>query len=184
SPADYRQIFVYSEAVANIVFVDKDDNPIGAGTRQEASEKGLICRIVRIFIFNSKGQLLLQKRGPNVSIPDKWDDSVAGHVDEGEDYLEAAHREMAEEMGVKGVELTKVATYYTERFDPNDKRVVGRRFNTLYKTIYDGEVTPDPDEIADVQWIELPDLKKWLAENPEDFAPGFRDAFKEFQKYI
>ena len=169
--------------MAKITFVDKSDNPIGAGTRQEASQKGLICRIARIFVFNSKGQLLLQKRGPNVSVPNKWDDSTAGHVDEGEDYLETAHRELAEEMGIKNVVLTKVAKYYTERFDPNDSRIVGRRFNTLYTTVYDGEVTPDPEEVAGAQWINLPELEKWLAERPDDFADGFKSAFKEFKKY-
>jgi len=167
--------------MAKIIFVDKDDNPIGAGTRQEASEKGLICRIARTFVFNSKGQLLLQKRGPNVSIPNKWDDSAAGHVDEGEEYLAAAHREIGEELGIHNAELTEVKKYYTERFDPSDNRVVGRRFNALYKTVYDGEITPDPKELAGVQWIELLDLKKWLEEKPDDFSPGFRDSFKEFQ---
>lgn len=170
--------------MAKITFVDEQDNPIGAGTRQEATEKNLICRIARIFVFNSKGQLLLQKRGPNVSIPDKWDDSVAGHVDEGEEYLEAAHRELGEELGVKNVELTEVSKYYTERFQPDDKRVIGKRFNTLYKTVYDGEIVPDPKELAGVRWIEIPELKKWLTESPDDFAPGFRDAFKEFQKHV
>lgn len=168
--------------VAKITFVDKNDNPIGAGTRQEASEKGYICRIARIFVFNSKGQLLIQKRGPTVSIPDKWDDSVAGHVDEGEDYLEAAHREAAEEMDIQDVELTKVSKYYTERFDPTDSRVVGKRFNTLYKTVYDGAVVPDPQDIADIKWMELTELESWMAKQPEDFAPGFLSAFGEFKK--
>ena len=167
--------------MTNIAFVDKDDNPIGAGTRLEATQKNLIARIARIFIFNSQGQLLLQKRGPNVSVPNTWDDSVAGHVDEGEEYLAAARRELIEEMGVKGVELTKVIKYYTERCDPTDKTIVGRRFNTLYRIVYDGAITPNPQEIADVKWMSIEDIKDWIAERPDDFADGFKTAF---QKYL
>jgi len=170
--------------MAKIVFVDKDDNPIGAGTRKEASEKGLIARVARIFVFNSKGQLLLQKRAPHMSFPNTWDDSVAGHVDEGEDYLQAALREAVEEMGIQGVQLTKVAHYYTERFDPTDSRVVGRRFTMLFKTIYDGEITPDNKEVADAKWIELPELEKWMAEKPSDLTPGFVDAYKQFKVHV
>ena len=64
-----------------IVFVDKNDNVIGSGTREEALQKGIIRRIVRIFLFNSKGELLIQKRSSNVRLPGKWVQSVGGHVD-------------------------------------------------------------------------------------------------------
>ncbi len=57
--------------------------------------------------------MLLQKRSAHVrSGAGKWDDSVAGHVDEGETYLEAATRELAEEIGVVNTDLEEVGYYY------------------------------------------------------------------------
>ena len=77
--------------MVNITFVDEQDNVIGAGSKQEAWTKGIYHRVSRIFLFNSKGELLIQKRSDNcVSLPGRWDQSAAGHVDEGETYLEAA----------------------------------------------------------------------------------------------
>jgi len=66
-----------------ITFVDENDQVIGSGTKQEAWQKGIIHRIVRIFLFNFKGELLIQKRADNISsLPGRWDQSAAGHVDE------------------------------------------------------------------------------------------------------
>jgi isopentenyl-diphosphate delta-isomerase len=77
--------------MTNIIFVDENDVCIGAGSKQEATTKGIIHRVIRIFITNSKGEILLQRRSDNCyTSPGKWDQSVGGHVDEGESYDEAA----------------------------------------------------------------------------------------------
>ncbi|MDO8574308.1 MAG: NUDIX domain-containing protein, partial [bacterium] len=89
-------------------FVDEEDNIIGYGTRTEALEKGIIYRIVQIFLFNSKRQLLIQKRSKNVRGGGKWDQSAGGRVDEGENYNEAARRELKEELGITSVPLREV----------------------------------------------------------------------------
>ena len=87
--------------MVNIIYVDKDDNVIGAGPQSEAYAKGIIHRVCRIFLFNSKGELLIHKRAGHLKTnPGLWSDSAAGHVDEGESYLESAKRELAEEVGV------------------------------------------------------------------------------------
>ena len=167
--------------MAKIAFVDKDDNVIGAGTRIEAKQKNLICRVAQIFVFNSKGQLLLQKRGPNVSVPNKWDDSAAGHVDEGEEYLAAAYRELAEELGVKDVKLIEILKYYTEMVETGSS-TVGKRFNMLYSTTYDGNIIPNPSEIAEIKWMNILGIQKWIAERPDDFTMGFKTSFQKYSE--
>ena len=164
----------------NITYVDKNDNVIGAGPRLEAYEKGIIHRIVRIFIVNSSEEILIQKRSPNIFLPGKWDQSAAGHVDEGEDYATAAYRETSEEVGIEGIKLKEIKKYYIEETD----EIHRKRFNMLYAGTYDGEIKPDPEEVSEIKWI-LPDkLGKWMNEKPEDFTQGFIKCFEIWRNEI
>ena len=159
--------------MTNIIYVDKDDNEIGVGPIREAHENGIIHRVVRVYLYNSKGELLLQKRGDHLHTnPGKWNESAAGHVDEGETYLQAAIREMEEEIGVTGVELNELKKIYTE--EKQDKR---KRFTTLYNGTYDGEIHPDFDEVSEVRWIAPEDLRAEIAQHPDHFTEGSRTCF-------
>jgi len=161
-----------------VVVVDKNDNAIGAMNRSEAVKQGKIVRIARVFLFNSKGELFLQKRGPNVDFPNLWDQSVGGHVDEGEDYMTAARREMKEEIGIEGVELKKLAKYYTA-----NKYIYGKfnRYNMLYTAKSDSPVNLDPDEVAGGEWISLSRLNQMIAREPEKFTQGFIKAYEVYK---
>lgn len=166
--------------MANIQFVDENDKPIGGGTKQEALAKGIRHRIVRIFLINSKGEVLIQKRGEHIfSLPGRWDQSAAGHVDEGEDYLEAACRELKEELGIEGVELKEVGRFYREE---TDETQIKKRFNIVYSAPYDGEINFDKEEVSEVRWIAPNELQKWMDEHPDDFTQGCIRSFHEFIK--
>jgi len=160
----------------DIIYVDKDDNEIGTGSIENAHSTGIIHRVVRIFLFNSKGELLLQKRASHVkSNPDKWQESAAGHVDEGETYMQAAERETQEEIGVIGLSLKEIKKTYTEEVEGKKRR----RFNMLYTATYDGEVIPNPEEVSTVRWISLGELHTEIARHAEQFTEGFRLSVKE-----
>ena len=164
--------------MANITFVDANDNVIGYGARTEAIEKGIAHRIARVFLFNSKGELLIQKRSAkHASLPNRWDQSAAGHVDEGETYEQAAYRELKEEVGVIGVPLSKVAKYYTEE---TDEAKTKKRFQELWLGHYDGEVQIDNHEVTNSRWIQPADLRKWMQEKPDDFTQGFIKCFERY----
>ncbi len=154
--------------MANIQFVDINDDPIGGGTKEEAYEGGIRRRVIRVFLQNSNGEVLMQRRGDAVSSgPGLWDDSVAGHVDEGEGWRDAAIREMKEELGVTGVELTEVAYFYKEdTVDP----IGWKGFQRIYIGKYHGEINPDPVEVAETKWIHPKELDTWIAEEPEKFS--------------
>jgi len=164
-----------------VVVVDSDDKVIGPMDRADAVKQGKIVRIARVFLFNSKRELFLQKRGPNVDFPNLWDQSVGGHVDEGEDYLDAAKREMQEEIGLEDVKLTEVAKYYTESEYVHGKF---KRFNMLYTATSDMPLTLNPDEVADGEWIALSKLHQEIAEKPEKFTLGFIEAYRVYQKSV
>ena len=108
--------------------VDEADRVVGQAPRRAChGNPRLIHRAVHVLVFNRAGELLLQKRSADKDIqPGRWDTSVGGHLDPGEDYLTAARREMAEELGLEGelyflyhskirnaIESENIATYLT-----------------------------------------------------------------------
>lgn len=166
--------------MANIIYVDKDDNEIGSGSSREAHEKGIIHRVVRIYLYNSKGELLAQKRSEHIrSNPGLWAESVAGHVDVGETYRQAAEREMKEEIGISNVELIELKKIYTEEKDAHKLK---KRFTTLYRGSYDGEFEIDPEEVAEVRWMSLAEFRREMHEHPERFSDGTIQCFKALEE--
>ena len=85
-----------------VILVDKNDNQVGLMPKLEAHEKGLLHRAFSIFIFNSRYELLLQKRASSkYHSGGLWTNTCCSHPREGEDTLDAANRRLDEEMGIK-----------------------------------------------------------------------------------
>jgi isopentenyl-diphosphate delta-isomerase type 1 len=158
-----------------ITIVDENDVVIGAETRRVARSQGLRHRIVRVFLVNAAGQILLQRRSLELDDnPGKWDQSVGGHVDEGEDYEAAARRETQEELGVTLTAMRNVGKVYIER--PAADGFI-RRFQAVFVAQYDGPLVPNSDEVAEVRWFSSNEIKDWYAAKPSDFTKSFIKAF-------
>jgi isopentenyl-diphosphate delta-isomerase len=168
--------------MAKILIVDEQNQEIGTAEIPNAHQKGLIHRVVRVFLFNSKGQLFLQQRSHTMqNFPGLWDQSVGGHVDEGETNLEAAKRETREEIGLDNLELHEIGTYYTEDL------VLGKhlkRFNTLYTAASDEPLTLDPEEVESGKWVTLEELDALIADKPEDYTGGLVRALEFYRKNL
>lgn len=93
--------------------VDAEDKVIGQAPRSRChGDPTLVHRVAHVLVFDRAGRLLLQKRSGTKDVqPGKWDTSVGGHLDPGEDYLSAAVREMREELGVSDIPLTFLYRY-------------------------------------------------------------------------
>lgn len=154
-----------------IQIVDEQDNPTGSATKQEAWDQGLIHRVVRVMIENSKGQVLLQHRTPTKDLfPNCWDNSAAGHVDFGEDYKAAAIRELQEELGLEGLSLAELGRY---RSDEIWKGHQLNRFTRCYKVVAD--ITPaklEASKVDDARWFTLADVKKLINDHPDQVTDG------------
>src|SRR3989344_7121738 len=86
-----------------VVVVDKSDKIIKYLPRKEAHKKNLIHRTTAILVFNKEGKLLLQKRAQDKdTYPGFYTVSAGGHVLKGQDYKEAAQRELYEELMISG----------------------------------------------------------------------------------
>ncbi|QQS69266.1 NUDIX domain-containing protein [Candidatus Saccharibacteria bacterium] len=155
----------------HIDIVDDQDSVIGTTTKDEAQEKGLRHRVVRITLEDSAGNILLQKRHDDKELyPGCWDTAAAGHVDAGEGYLAAAERELYEELGV--VTQLEQINYYKSNGSYDWRKL--NRFTVLYRGAIPAEttLTLQEDEVADVRWISRTEIGSFIQNNPAQIADG------------
>ncbi len=149
--------------------VDEYDRVVGTETRGVVHATGLRHRAVHLLVFDGRGELLLQKRSQwKDKQPGKWDSSAAGHVDSGEEYLQAARRELTEELGLDPARalLHEVGTLTAGE-------ETGWEFVRVYEARHDGPVRWPAAEIEWAGYFPKAVVQAWTEAHPEDFAPGF-----------
>jgi len=151
--------------------VDDQGAVIGKATRTEChSGSFLLHPVVHLHLFNTKGELYLQKRSMTKDIqPGKWDTAVGGHIDYGETVEEALYREVREEIGITGFTPSFLKSY-TFR-----SKVEFELVNT-FKTVCDTLPNPDPSELDDGRYWTLPEIEANLGK--EVFTPNFESEYR------
>ena len=113
-----------------VIQIDQDDHEIGEVLRTVAHRDGLLHRIAVVYVFDEQGNILVQERLDN----GLFDHSAAGHVDPGETYLEAATREMEEEIGISGATLEEVGNVFCEEKEP-EKNIDKKHLFKVYRCV-------------------------------------------------
>jgi isopentenyl-diphosphate delta-isomerase type 1 len=157
--------------------VDKDDQVIGKAKRNEVhGNPDLIHRVSHVLVFNTQGDLFLQKRSSNKDVqPGMWDTSVGGHVDLGEDYHQAALREIKEELGFVPEKIRFLYKY----FHHNDFE---SEYVSTFCCIWDGSITINREEISDGRFWTLNEIEERVFE--QIFTPNFLDELHRYQRFI
>ena len=151
--------------------VDTEDRLKGTAPRSKVHANNLLHRAVHVLIFNPAREVFLQMRSRwKDRHPLAWDSSAAGHVNAGEDYDQAASRELREELGIE-IPLKKVA-----KLSASERS--GYEFICLYRGSYDGELRLNPSEIEAGRFFPLTIVDEWIKARPRDFAPGFVECWK------
>lgn len=156
--------------------VDDEDRVIGLRPRAEChGNPALVHRVAHVLIVDGQGRLLLQKRSQNKDIqPGKWDTSVGGHLDPGEDYLAAARREMAEELGLEGLPLTLL---YQSRI----RNEIESENVATYLARHCGGVQPNPTEIDEVRYWAAAEIEAALGTGV--LTPNFEQEWSAYQRW-
>lgn len=155
--------------------VNERDEVIGRNTRSEVHRLGLRHRAVHVLVYNSKGEIFLQKRSQTKdTFPGAWDSSAAGHLDCGEDYDACAVREMREELGIEAQGPRRL-------FRIEACEATGMEHVWVYRYDCDGPFTLHPDEIERGEWFARDHVSKWMRERPEDFASALLLIWKELE---
>jgi isopentenyldiphosphate isomerase len=145
--------------------VNERDEVVDRQPRSVVHRKGLKHRATHALVFNSRGEVFLQKRSKKKDRqPGVWDSSASGHVDSGEDYDTCVVRELREEIGLS-------LTQPPERlFKINACEETDQEFVWVYRCQHDGPFALNPDEIDEGDWFAPEKVTSWMAERPQDFA--------------
>ena len=153
--------------------VDNNGNVIGKilrGKAHDGSKK--LHPVVHLHVFNTKGELFLQKRPDWKDIqPGKWDTSCGGHIDFGETTIEALRREVLEELNITSFTPNHITNYIFE----SD---VEREYVNVYTTLYDGIIEPS-EELDGGKFWSIGDIMDYIGKNV--FTMNFE---KEFMNII
>ncbi|MFZ4115691.1 MAG: 16S rRNA (adenine(1518)-N(6)/adenine(1519)-N(6))-dimethyltransferase RsmA [Chthoniobacterales bacterium] len=144
--------------------VDENDSGIDRQERNFVHVNKLLHRSVHLWIFNTRGELFLQKRSYwKENHPGLWCSSVAGHVMAGENYLEAATRELREELGVT-IELKEF-----HRIPASE--ATEQEFVVCFFGIAEGPFILQAEEIETGAFFPVETIRKWIASHPEELTP-------------
>lgn len=154
---------------------DETNRVIGRASRAVVHAQGLRHRAVHVVLLNSKGEIFLQRRGPQKdTFPGVWDTSVGGHVLPGEEFDEAAARELAEELGIEG-QPTRIG-------DHPACEETGMEFVAVYELVTDQPPRWDGIEVADGQWMSPPAIAVGLADGSLSATPAFCRTFELWRR--
>jgi len=160
-----------------IILVDEHDRQIGFMGKLETHEKGLLHRAFSIFVKNNKGEMMLQKRASDkYHSGGLWTNTCCSHPRNGEDLTLAIHRRLKEEMGFDCA-LTEVLTFiYQVDVGGGLKEY---EFLHVFSGTYNDAPIVNPEEADDWKWITMEELKKDVAENPDNYSYWFKIALQK-----
>jgi len=158
--------------VERVAWVDRQDVLLGSLPRHELRERGLIGRGTFILLFNSAGELCVHQRTMSKALyPGYWDVAAGGMVSAAETYAESAARELAEELGVSGIELTAHERFYFE--GPQNHLWCG-----VFSGVWDGPLQVQPEEVQRAQFMPVAEALRLSEQQP--FCPDSLDALRRY----
>ena len=151
--------------------VDENGNITGAATRGECHNGSMMMHpVVHLHVFNSKGELYLQKRPEWKDIqPGKWDTAVGGHIDLGEHVEQALFREAGEELGIEGF-TPEALPQYVFRSERECEMVYP------YKTVYDKDIRPSKETSGGRFW-SMDEIRESIGK--DILTPNFEQEFRK-----
>jgi isopentenyl-diphosphate delta-isomerase len=164
-----------------VVLVNEQDAEIGIAGKMEAHEKGLLHRAFSVFIFNSKGEMLLQQRAlQKYHSGGLWTNACCSHPEPGEHTETTVHNRLLEEMGFS-VPVNKCFEFiYKADFENG---LTEYEFDHVFTGEYDGPVKPNPDEVMSFRFMTYNEIKNSLSKDTSSYTAWFQLAFPQIEKW-
>lgn len=165
-----------------VVVVSENDEILGLMEKMNAHENGILHRAFSVFLFNNKGEMLLQKRASGkYHSPNQWTNAVCSHPKIDETYLEGAQRRLNEELGI--------TADLTEKFSFIYKADVGQNLwehelDHVFTGNYEGNFALNEEEVSEVRYISMQQLDEEMNANPEKFTEWFKIILKEYKDHL
>jgi isopentenyl-diphosphate Delta-isomerase len=164
----------------HVILVDCDDVPVGVRAKQDAHVEGLLHRAFSIFVFDTRGRMLLQRRATGkYHSGGLWSNTCCSHPRPGESTMAAAQRRLFEEMGFNCPLITACSFVY--RADVGGG-LIEHEYDHVFVGHFDGDPAPDPAEVEDWRWLGVEQLTREVRGRPDRFTYWFHIAWRELQE--
>lgn len=165
-----------------VVLVDLNDNDLGTMEKMKAHYEGVLHRAFSIFIFNSKGELMIHQRAlSKYHSPGLWTNTCCSHPQLNQEVINNAHTRLYEEMGFD--------CGFSEAFTFVYKAEVGQgliehEFDHVFIGISDQHPTINPDEVEAWKYMSMDNLRSDIENNPDLYTEWFKIAFEEVSAHF
>jgi isopentenyl-diphosphate Delta-isomerase len=164
-----------------VILVNANDEPQGVMDKMGVHRLGLLHRAFSVFIFTSKGEMMLQQRAlDKYHSPGLWSNACCSHPQPGEGTLQAAQRRLREELGFE-CPLKKLFHFvYKADFDNG---LTEHEFDHVFVGQYDGTVHFNANEVKDICYKDLKSIKQSLETHPQKYTVWFHTAFPRIESW-
>ena len=165
-----------------VILVDENDNEIGIKEKMQAHRESLLHRAFSVFIFNNKGEMLLQQRAINkFHSGGLWTNACCSHTKPGEATGAAALRRLNEELGFE----TSIEKLFDFTYKTNfDNGLTEHEFDHVFSGVYNGVINFNKAEVQDFCYRAVDENESSLQSHPQKFTEWFKIAFPLVKKYL
>lgn len=165
-----------------VILVDEHDNPTGLMEKMAAHDGPHLHRAFSVFLFNSKGEMLLQQRAASkYHSPLLWTNTCCSHPRQGESVMEAATRRLQEEMGMQ-CELEEKFTFIYQALVGNG--LTEHEFDHVLIGTSDDMPEINHEEVESYKYMTIGEIEKEMRQKPETYTEWFKIAFVELCKHV
>jgi isopentenyl-diphosphate Delta-isomerase len=157
-----------------VELVDHGGLPIGSETVEVAHQRpAQLHRAFSVVLMDPGGRVLLQRRAAvKTRFPMRWANTCCGHPGPGEELAVSANRRLKEELGAAPVSLSELGVYIYYAEDPATGRVEWEYDHVLLGRVTgDERLLPDPDEVAELAWVDPDVLPRSIRAEPTLYSP-------------
>lgn len=165
-----------------VILVDEQDNELGLMEKMQAHKEGKLHRALSIFIFNSKKQLLLQKRASNkYHSANLWTNTCCSHPRKNETVTAAANRRLQEEMGMNCLLQYQFKFIYQAQLE---NKLIEHELDYVYTGFSDIVPVPNKDEVSDYRYVSMDEIEKDIEMNPQNYTVWFKLIFERIKQTL
>ncbi len=165
-----------------VILVNLEDEQIGVMEKMEAHQLGLLHRAFSVFLFNDKGEMLLQRRAlSKYHSGGLWTNACCSHPRPNETIEQAAYRRTFEELGCNP-SLKEIHTFSYKA--TLDNGLTEHEFDHVLIGFYNGPMWLNPEEVSEVASYPIELIRQEIIDCPDKFTVWFKIIFEEVIKYI
>jgi isopentenyl-diphosphate Delta-isomerase len=155
-----------------VILVDEQDRELGVMEKMEAHQKGVLHRALSVLIFNSKGEMLLQKRAESkYHSGGLWTNTCCSHPRPSESISDAATRRLREEMGIE-LKLNHAGSFiYKAKLDQG---LTEHELDHVFTGVFDGKPIINKHEVADWKYVSVGSLMMDITTHPTQYTEWFK----------